>query len=122
MPEEKFLVVLLHELLTYLAQRDTLTFLVAPQHGFIGALESSVDVSYLADTVVLTRFFEAEGVVHSALSVMKQRSGPHEKAIREFTLGDGGLHVGQPLGRFHGVLTGMPQFSGAATDLLPEKS
>lgn len=122
MPEEKFLVVLLHELLTYLAQRDTLTFLVAPQHGFVGTLESSLDISYLADTVIMTRFFEADGAVHNALSIVKQRNGAHEKTIREFTLGKGGVRVGQPLTRFHGVLTGTPQFSGGATELIPEKS
>ncbi len=122
MPEEKFLVVLLHELLTFLAQRETLVFLVAPQHGFIGTLESSIDISYLADTVILTRYFEANGSVHNAISIMKQRNGPHEKTIREFTLGQGGLAVGQPLTRFRGVLSGTPQFAGPSSELLAEKS
>ena len=119
MPEESFLVVLLHELLTYLAQLGTLAFLVAPQHGFVGSLESSIDISYLADTVILTRYFEARGAVHNAISIMKQRNGPHEKTIREFTLGRGGLDVGQPLERFQGVLTGAPHFAGGTSELLP---
>ncbi len=123
MPEEKLLVVLLHELLTYLTQEDALVFLVAPQHGFVGSLESSIDISYLADTVILTRYFEAGGAVHNALSIMKQRNGAHEKTIREFTLGRGGLDIGQPLERFHGVLTGTPHFAGPTSELLtPGKS
>jgi circadian clock protein KaiC len=121
MPEEKFLVVLLHELLTYLAQRGTIAFLIAPQHGFVGALDSSIDISYLADTVILTRYFEAQGAVHNAISIMKQRSGAHEKTIREFTLGKGGLQLGPPLEQFHGVLTGSPQFAGSTTSLIPRK-
>ncbi len=118
MPEEKFLIVLLHELLTYLAQHDTLTFLIAPQHGFIGSGTSEADVSYLADSVILTRFFEVAGAVHNALSIMKQRNSAHEKTIREFTLAKGGLALGRPLVDFHGVLTGLPQFTGAASELL----
>jgi circadian clock protein KaiC len=117
MPEEKFLQVLLHELLTWLAQRDTLMFLVTPQHGFVGELESRIDVSYLADTVILTRYFEARGAVHNAISIMKQRNSQHEKTIREFRIGSGGLQVGHPLSAFHGVLSGTPQFSGEAGDL-----
>lgn len=121
MPEETFLVILLHELLTYLAQREVLAFLVAPQHGFVGALESSVDISYLADTVILTRYFEAKGAVHNAISIMKQRNGTHEKTIREFSLGRGGLDVGPPLERFQGVLTGNPRFAGASSELLHQE-
>ncbi len=117
MPEEKFLQVLLHELLTYLAQRETLAFIVAPQHGFVGPLESRIDVSYLADNVILTRYFEAMGSVHNAISVMKQRNSFHEKTIRQFTLGERGLTVGKPLAEFRGVLGGTPEFSGEAADL-----
>jgi circadian clock protein KaiC len=120
MPEEKFLVVLLHELLTYLAQHSVLTFLVAPQHGFVGPLASNIDVSYLADTVILTRYFEAGGAVHNALSIMKQRSASHEKTIREFSIGTGGIHVGPPLAQFHGVLTGVPRYTGMASELLAD--
>jgi len=119
MPEERSLVVLLHELLTYLSQHGTLAFLVAPQHGFVGSLESSIDISYIADTVILTRYFESGGAVHNAISIMKQRNGPHERTIREFTLGRGGLDVGRPLEQFRGVLTGTPQFAGATSELLP---
>jgi len=117
MPEEEFLQVLLHELLTYLAQRDTLTFLVTPQHGFVGALQSRVDVSYLADNVIVTRYFEARGAVHNAISIMKERSSAHEKTIREFKIGAGGLTVGAPLAAFRGVLGGTPEFSGDAAEL-----
>jgi circadian clock protein KaiC len=118
MPDEQFLQVLLHELLTYLAQRDTLTFLVTPQHGFVGALESRIEVSYLADNVILTRYFEARGAVHNAISIMKQRNAMHEKTIREFKIGAGGLIVGEPLMAFRGVLAGTPDFSGEAAELL----
>jgi circadian clock protein KaiC len=107
----------LHELLTYLAQRDTLMFIVVPQHGFIGQLEQSIDVSYLADTVILTRYFEAAGSVHNAISIMKQRNAQHEKTIREFKLSEHGLEVGAPLTRFHGVLGGTPEYRGAGDDL-----
>jgi circadian clock protein KaiC len=117
MPEEMFLQVLLHELLTYLAQCETLTFLVTPQHGFVGPLESRIDVSYLADNVIVTRYFEARGAVHNAISVMKQRSSFHEKTIREFTIGAGGLTVGKPLSAFRGVLGGTPEYSGEDGDL-----
>ena len=117
MPEEKFLQVLLHELLTWLAQRDTLMFLVTPQHGFVGALESPIDVSYLADNVILTRYFEAQGAVHNAISIMKERSSYHEKTIREFKLGKDGLFVGQPLSAFRGVLSGTPEYSGESSAL-----
>lgn len=117
MPEEKFLQVLLHELLTYLAQRDTLMFLITPQHGFVGDLRSSIDVSYLADNVILTRYFEAKGAVHNAISIMKQRNSPHEKTIREFKVGSGGLLMGAPLSAFRGVLGGTPEFAGEASEL-----
>ncbi len=122
MPEEKFLQVLLHELLTYLAQQHVLSFLVAPQHGFIGPLESHIDVSYLADTVILTRYFEALGEVHNAISIMKQRNAYHEKTIREFKLGEGGLVVGKPLSRFRGVLGGTPEYAGEGKDLFGSES
>jgi len=122
MPEEKFLQVLLHELLTYAAQRDALMFLVTPHHGFLGALESRIDISYLSDTVILTRYFEAKGAIHNAISVMKQRNSAHEKTIREFKIGHGGISVGRPLTAFHGVFGGTPEFSGEANDLLQGSS
>ncbi len=110
MPEERFLVAQLHELLTYLRQRGVLTIIVVAQHGLVGSqsMEAPVDVSYLADTVVLTRYFEASGRVRKAVSVVKKRSGRHEDTIREFTLGAKGFVVGPPLEGFRGVLTGVP--------------
>jgi circadian clock protein KaiC len=120
MPEERFLTVQLHELLTFLRQRGVLTILLMAQHGFIGRMEGPVDVSYLADTVLMTRFFEASGRVRKALSVVKKRSGLHEDTIREFALTSEGLMVGPPLSEFHGVLSGVPQYHGReSADLLP---
>jgi circadian clock protein KaiC len=119
MPEDRFLVIQLHELLMYLAQRDVLSFLVTPQQGLLGpAMQSTVEVSYLADTVVLMRYFEAEGSVRNAISVLKQRTSAHEKTIRELSFGPGGLRVGAPLSGLRGVLTGVPSFSGRSMDLL----
>jgi circadian clock protein KaiC len=112
MSEEKFVLLQLHELLAYLGQRGIVTILVMAQHGLIGAIDSPVDVSYLADSVVLLRYFEAQGQVRKAVSVVKKRTGAHEHTIREFTLDERGLTVGPPLEDFHGVLTGVPQFRG----------
>ncbi|MEA2342080.1 MAG: circadian clock protein KaiC [Thermoanaerobaculia bacterium] len=109
MPEERFLTLHLHEMLTYLGDHGVATILVMAQHGLIGSnMISSVDVSYLADCVVLLRYYEADGELHKAISVMKKRSGDHEKAIREFSMGEGGLKVGPPLKGFRGILTGIP--------------
>jgi len=109
MPEERFLTLHLHELLTYLGDRGVATILVMAQHGLIGSnMISAVDVSYLADCVVLLRYYEAEGELHKAISVMKKRSGDHEKAIREYTMSAQGLKVGPPLQRFRGILSGIP--------------
>jgi len=117
MPEERFLVVQLHELLTYLAQRGVTTVIVMAQHGIVGAMNAPVDVTYLADTVVLTRYFEADGAVRKALSVLKRRAGPHESTIRQLTLGPNGIAIGEPLREFHGVMTGVPEYVGAARAL-----
>jgi circadian clock protein KaiC len=122
MPDERFLTSQMHELLTYLNQRGVVTLLVMAQHGFMGvAMNSPVDVSYLADTVVLLRYFEAAGAIRRAVSVVKKRTGSHEDTIREFRLSPGGIVVGKPLSEFHGVLTGVPSYVGGATarDLLP---
>jgi len=113
MPHDKLLNVQLHELLTFLGQCGAATVLVNVQRGLIGtAMESPVDASYLADTVLLLRYFEAQGSVKSAISVLKKRSGHHERAIREFEITPQGLRVGPPLLNFHGVLTGVPQYVG----------
>ena len=109
MPGERFLTLHLHELLTYLGQRGVATILVGAQQGLIGSqMTSSVDASYLADAVVLMRYFELRGEIHQAISVLKKRGGNHERAIREFRMDTGRLVVGAPLKDFRGVLTGTP--------------
>ena len=110
-PEEKFLLLHLHELLSYLSQHGVATILIYAQHGLIGTMQTAVDVSYLADCVVLLRYFEAEGRIHKAISVMKKRSGPHETAIRSLRMGPEGIEIGAPLESYHGVLTGIPNFN-----------
>lgn len=112
MPEERFLIAQLHELLTYLGHKGVVTFLVVAQHGLFGSMTSPIDTTYIADTVVLFRYFEMAGEVRLALSVVKKRSGQHERTIRELTLSVGGVKVGPPLRDFHGILTGTPFFSG----------
>lgn len=109
MPEERFLVLHLHELLSYLSQLGVTTVLTLTQHGMVGRMDAPVDVTYLADTVLLLRFFEAMGRVRKAISVLKRRVGRHEDSIREFQLSDQGIRVGDPLTSFQGVLTGVPQ-------------
>ena len=111
MPEERFLVLHLHELLSYLAQLGVTTVLTLTQHGMVGRMDSPVDVTYLADTVLLLRFFEAAGRVRKAISVLKRRVGKHEDSIREFQLSHQGIGVGDPLTDFQGVLTGVPQLN-----------
>jgi len=111
MPEENFLSVQMHELLTYLNQQGVVTILVMAQHGFLGSsMVSPVDVSYLADTVLMLRYFEAEGAIHRAVSVVKKRTGQHESTIRELKVTSEGIRVGEPLTGFHGVLTGIPVY------------
>jgi circadian clock protein KaiC len=110
MPHEKFLAPQLHELLAYLGNRGVTTFLVVAQHGIVGAgMQTPVDASYLADSVMLFRFFESGGRVRKAISVTKKRGGGHENTIRELTIDGGGVRLGSPLAEFHGVLTGVPQ-------------
>ena len=115
MPSDDFLYLHLHELLTYLNQQGVLTLMILAQHGLLGPMGAPVDVSYLADTVVLTRFYEAGGAVHKAISVIKKRSGPHETTLRELTLTGRGIQLGKPLTEFEGVLTGVArQLGGGA--------
>jgi circadian clock protein KaiC len=119
MPSERLLGVQLHELLSFLADRGVTSVLTLVQHGvFGGPVDESVDVSYLADTVVLLRYFEFQGAVRGAISVVKKRSGPHEHTIREYQVAQGGLQVGQPLTEFRGVLTGTPEYTGASDPLM----
>ena len=110
-PEEKFLLLHLHELLSYLGQHGVATLLVYAQHGLVGmSMTTAVDVSYLADCVILFRYFEAHGRIHKAISVVKKRSGPHESAIRSFAMSGEGLMVGDALESYRGVLTGIPNY------------
>jgi len=109
MPDERFLIVQLHELLTYLGQASVATLLVGAHHGLIGgAMQTPVDASYLADAVVLLRYFELEGEVMQAISVVKKRGGAHERTIRSLTLRSDGIHIGEPLRNYRGILTGVP--------------
>jgi circadian clock protein KaiC len=122
MPDERFLTVQLHELLSYLGQMNVATMLIAAQQGLIGSqMSSPVDATYLADAAILVRYFEAGGQVRQAISVIKKRGGEHERSIREFRLEGGGIRVGEPLARFRGVLTGVPVYEGAAGDLMEKR-
>lgn len=111
-PEERFLMLHLHELLTYLGKERVATLLVFAQHGLIGPMATSVDLSYLADSILLLRFYEAEGRLLKAISVVKKRRGVHDHAIREFGMSEMGLHVGDALANFRGVLSGVPAYEG----------
>jgi circadian clock protein KaiC len=121
MPEERYLEAQLHEQLSYLRRRGVLTLLLMAQHGFVGNMEGPLDVSYLADTVMVTRYFEAAGRVRKALSVLKKRSGQHEDTIREFAVTPRGLVVGEPLSSFRGVLTGVPEYYAQEVSALIDK-
>ena len=110
MPDEKFLIIQLHEVLTYLGQQGVASVLVAAQHGLMGSsMTVPLDVSYLADTVVLLRYFEADGEVRQAISVVKMRGGEHERTIREFSMRGGRINIGEPLHNYRGVFTGVPE-------------
>lgn len=113
MPEENSLILHVHELLQYLNRRGASTFLTVAQHGIVGSMDAPVDITYLADTVILLRYFEANGQVRRAVSVVKKRAGSHESTIREFTIGSGGISLGEPLSQFTGVLLGVPTFTGS---------
>jgi circadian clock protein KaiC len=115
MPEERFLVIQLHELLTYLGQLEVATLLITAQAGLLGPqLHAPVDASYLADAVVLLRHFEDRGTLRQAISVVKKRGGSHDRGIHEFWLGHGGVNIGSPLRELRGVLTGVPRPEGDA--------
>lgn len=116
-PEERFLLLHLHELLSYLGQNGVATILVFAQHGLLGtAMTSAVDVSYLADCVILMRYFEAQGQIRKAISIVKKRSGLHETAIRDFTMGKDGIVIGPPLAQFRGILSGIPNIDAPVTE------
>jgi circadian clock protein KaiC len=114
MPQEQYLILHMHELLQYLNRVGAATFLTVAQHGMVGEMKSPVDVTYLADTVILLRYFEAFGQVRRAISMLKKRTGSHENTIREFTIGSKGISVGPILEKFQGVLRGVPHYVGAS--------
>ena len=113
MPEERFLTIQLHELHTYLAQKGVLSMITIAQYGLIGSSSVPIEVSYLADTVILLRCFEADGEVRQAISVVKKRYGAHERTIRELRISSGGMRVGPTLRDFRGILTGIPEYESA---------
>lgn len=123
MPQEKQLILQLHELLSFLNQKGVVTFLINPQHGFFGSMAShGFDVSNIADIVILLRFFESDGRIRKAISIVKNRGGQHEDAIREFRIDGIGIRVGNPLTEFRGVLTGTPEYVGEQQPLLEDRS
>jgi circadian clock protein KaiC len=120
MPEENSLILHIHELLQYLNRQGAATFMTVAQHGLVGDMKAPVDVTYLADTVILLRYFEAVGTVRRAMSIIKKRTGAHESTIREYRIGSRGLTMGKPLEGFQGVLRGVPVYMGEGQPLLQE--
>jgi circadian clock protein KaiC len=122
MPEERFLIIQLHELLTYLGRAGVATILIGAHQGLIGGpMIAPVDASYLADAVILMRYYETKGEVRQAISVVKKRGGAHERSIRDFRLNAGGISVGESLRAFRGVLTGVPILEGEPPDELRDR-
>jgi circadian clock protein KaiC len=122
MPEEKSLILHMHELLQYLNRRGAATFMTVAQHGLVGDMKAPVDVTYLADTVILLRYFEALGRVRRAMSIIKMRTGMHESTIREYRIDGRGLTIGEPLDGFQGILRGVPIYVGEGRPLLAEQT
>jgi circadian clock protein KaiC len=120
MPDENSLILHIHELLQYLNRRGAATFMTVAQHGLVGDMKAPVDVTYLADTVILLRFFEALGAVRRAVSIIKKRTGAHESTIREYRIDSRGLTIGEPLDGFQGVLRGVPVYVGENPPLMKE--
>jgi circadian clock protein KaiC len=118
MPDAKFLHVQLHELLSFLGHHGIVAIMTLAQQGIVGQMTSPVDLTYLADAVVLLRYFEQGGDIRKAISVVKNRAGRHESAIREFAIEGDGIRVGEPLKEFHGILSGIPIFSGDPKEML----
>lgn len=121
MPQEQQLILQMHELLSYLNQTGVLTLLIDPQTGLVGTMTTSINISYVADAVILIRFFEGEGRIRKAISVLKNRSGPHEDAIRELRIDGHGVRIGDPLTNFRGVLTGTPEYLGSRETLMEHR-
>jgi len=113
MPQEQFLILHMHELLQYLNRQSATTFLTVAQHGMMGEMRAPVDVTYLADTVIMLRYFEVRGEVRRAISMVKKRTGRHENTLREFSINHGGLNIGETLDKFQDILRGVPQILGA---------
>ncbi len=123
MPSERYLLMHMHELLSYLGRQGVLTILIVAQYGLLGqAMASPVDITYLADTVIVLRYFEAGGEVKQALSVIKKRKGGHERTIRELRLTPRGIRIGRPLHEFQGILTGVPVYTGNPLEMLDDVS
>jgi circadian clock protein KaiC len=122
MPEERFLILQMHELLSYLGQQGVLTLLVLAQHGLVGPMDTPLDISYLSDSVLMLRYFEYGGTVRRALSVVKKRSGDHEHTIREYRLSHQGVTLGPPLTDFSGIFAGTPRYTGSNDPLLTGRS
>ena len=118
MPEEHFMLLQMHELLTYLNQQGVITLLLLAQHGLVGHMQSPVELTYLSDTVLLLRYFEARGRIRHAISVVKKRTGHHERTIREYFIDGHGIRIGPALEEFRGILTGVPTFSGSSERLI----
>ena len=113
MPGEKYLLLQMHEMLSYLNQQGVITVLILGQHGIVGEVRSEIDLSYLSDTIVLFRYFESRGHILKAVSVAKSRTTEHQSSVREFRLAQGGVQIGDPLKDFEGVLTGLPNYRGS---------
>jgi circadian clock protein KaiC len=120
MPDEQSLILHMHELLQYLNRSGVASFVTVAQHGLVGNMKTPVDVTYLADNVILLRFFEAEGKIRRAISVIKKRSGAHEDTIRELKITSQGLALGDPLEDYQGILRGVPSYTGTPSPLSQE--
>ena len=122
MPDGRFLILQMHELLSFLSQQGVLTILVLAQHGLVGPMDTPLDISYLSDAVMMLRYFEYGGTVRRALSVVKKRSGDHEHTIREFRLTRHGISLGPPLRNFSGIFSGTPAYTGDGAPLLHDSA
>tara|TARA_R110000850_G_scaffold56493_1_gene133094 strand:- start:2131 stop:3129 length:999 start_codon:yes stop_codon:yes gene_type:complete len=119
MPSDNFLILQMHELLSYLAQQGVVSLMILGQHGITGELRSDIDVSYLADTVMMLRFFEVGGVVRKSVAVIKTRTSDHERTVREFTINKNGVSIGDPIRSFSGILSGTPVLTSSNETLMP---
>jgi circadian clock protein KaiC len=118
MPNDRFLLVQLHQMLSYLAEKGVVTIMILAQQGTVGQTQASIEASYLADTVLLLRFFESSGAIKKALSVIKHRKSAHEETIRELRLTPEGIRIGEVMQNFRGILTGFPEYLASAGDLV----